>query len=73
MTTFTKLVLVCIFTSACINSYGQIKIERFDLINKSIEGRQFGCLGEARINVLKLNIALDELEHQTSGTVLGSQ
>ncbi len=32
-----------------------------NLINKFIEKPQFGFLGEAKINVLKLNIALDEV------------
>lgn len=30
-----------------------------EYINKFTEGRQFGILGEARVNVLKLNLALD--------------
>lgn len=30
------------------------------IVEKFTEGRQFGILGEPRINVLKLNIALDE-------------
>jgi K+-transporting ATPase KdpC subunit len=31
------------------------------LIEKNIEDRQFGIFGESRVNVLKLNLALDEL------------
>jgi len=31
-----------------------------DLITHSIEGRQFGFLGEERLNVLKLNLELDK-------------
>jgi K+-transporting ATPase ATPase C chain len=32
------------------------------LVQRETTGRQFGILGEARVNVLKLNIALDELK-----------
>lgn len=30
-----------------------------ELVNKNIEKRQFGILGESRVNVLRLNLALD--------------
>jgi K+-transporting ATPase ATPase C chain len=30
------------------------------LINENTEGRQWGVFGEPRVNVLKLNIALDK-------------
>ena len=33
------------------------------LIEKYTEGRQFGILGEPRVNILKLNLALDEIKY----------
>ena len=33
-----------------------------ELVARNTSGRQFGIFGEARVNVLKLNLALDELK-----------
>ncbi len=38
-------------------SEGQVQ----DLVRRYTEGRQFGILGEPRVNVLLLNLALDSL------------
>lgn len=46
-----------------VNARQGLEKERIlSLINKEMEPRDFGFLGEERINVLKLNLALDELE-----------
>ena len=39
---------------------GVSEAELRQLVNEHTEGRQFGLLGEPRVNVLELNLALDE-------------
>lgn len=40
---------------------GRSEVELRALVQANTEGRQFGCLGEKRVNVLRLNLALDAL------------
>jgi K+-transporting ATPase ATPase C chain len=45
---------------------GLSKEQVYTLVNRFTEGRQFGILGEPRVNVLKLNLALDEIDLTTN-------
>jgi len=51
------------YQAARVSRLRQLSLEIVNaLIAKHTESRQFGILGEARVNVLLLNIALDKLE-----------
>jgi K+-transporting ATPase ATPase C chain len=39
------------------------------LVARLTEGQQFGFLGDARVNVLELNLALDDLRTSASGPI----
>ena len=41
---------------------GMSEAEVMSLVDKYTQGRQFGFLGEARVNILELNLALDGIE-----------
>jgi K+-transporting ATPase ATPase C chain len=43
------------------------------LVQARIQSRQFGILGEPRVNVLELNLALDELTHSHGGVTSASR
>jgi K+-transporting ATPase ATPase C chain len=38
---------------------GITEVQLMDLVKQHTEGRQFGFLGESRVNVLELNLDLD--------------
>ncbi len=49
-------------TSRVARYRGLSVVEVASLVDRFTEGRQFGILGEPRVNVLKLNLALDSLK-----------
>jgi K+-transporting ATPase ATPase C chain len=48
---------------ARVARYRNLSVEQVQaLVNQYTEGRQFGILGEPRVNVLELNLALDKIK-----------
>jgi potassium-transporting ATPase KdpC subunit len=46
-----------------VAKYRKLSVEKITvLVNSNIEDRQFGILGEPRVNVLKLNLTLDAIQ-----------
>jgi potassium-transporting ATPase KdpC subunit len=52
---------------------GLSQAEVIELVNRFTEGRQLGILGEPRVNVLKLNQALDVLIQDTEQNIDGTR
>jgi potassium-transporting ATPase KdpC subunit len=51
------------YQASRVARYRSLSVEQIStLVDKYTEGRQFGILGEPRVNVLKLNLALDALK-----------
>jgi len=51
------------YQTARVARYRGMTVDQVDsLVRRFTEGRQFGILGEPRVNVLKLNLALDSLK-----------
>lgn len=54
-----KIQLPRIAAARALNASGRAKLEH--LLNEHLEARQLGILGQSRLNVLMLNMALDKL------------
>lgn len=53
---------------ARVRGLGMEKVQ--SMVDENTESRQLGFLGEPRVNVLKLNLALDKTQSKTEGTKL---